>query len=868
MSDNEESLCKYGTPLPAYDEDDIPSKKPISVEDQIVLDVNGKRRFHGAFTGGFSAGYWNTVGSAEGWTPTEFKSSRTEKSVPAKMQTAMDFMDDEDLSEFGIAPQRVQARDDFAAAGSKRRIAQHRPSDGPIPGQPVLRALLEPAKEKTVVRMLKQMGWREGQGIGERQTRTEKKKAKDRNQKEKYVMKMYGCELPGTSSGTLHESDTESDLSDNEVTFAPDDFDPFVASVKINTFGLGYTGLARNEAPNSQRFNLFETLEVVDRNNKKLSIRGQAFGIGALEDDDDEDIYFKDDMSKYDFSLESSSKMPETVKSKDQIGNIEGFCAAAKQGKQIKKVFRVTLPENFVPRNWSQRRTRFEPVNEVESNLKEKNHYKIQGLGRHDHDPKTRGAILGEVSITPVTNVFNQRADNLIVKKTLDADMSANTKSGMKDAHHSRSLVNYFYNEGSTKDGFKPFLADAEKQERYEKFVLFKTTEKYPSSETYLNSLQPLGMSTWDREREFKEFVQAQRMYRPLDGLMSDRFVTESNVMAEKESSNNENLTDIKMKRTKSMWKPSKDLCKRFNVPEPFGGLMEEEKIEPKAKFSVFDYLEAPTNTRANFVTPVVVPKQLSKPTESKDVQHRRSARDFFVPKQEADPKLSPGVASRAVPVIASTNVTNQKSLSQLEQQVLDSVNKKPEDKKDLFKSIFCSSDEEEEPISMKPADATQIHQNEKLKLIESFTAIKPASQLNVLRNNSPPRGIFKSILELNPPQTLHQLEKTNDTQNYTSDSDDDTSEDDGSYGPKLPSRNSLVASDSNNTGVSISNNKLDVQMLGKSSSSRHLEEEWVEKNKLASPTGSKSKKKKHKEHKKSKKHKKDKKKLKHKDKR
>lgn len=48
--------------------DEIPSKKPIQIEDQIVKDENGRRRFHGAFTGGFSAGYWNTVGSKEGST--------------------------------------------------------------------------------------------------------------------------------------------------------------------------------------------------------------------------------------------------------------------------------------------------------------------------------------------------------------------------------------------------------------------------------------------------------------------------------------------------------------------------------------------------------------------------------------------------------------------------------------------------------------------------------------------------------------------------------------------------------------------------------------------------------------------------------
>lgn len=59
--------------------DVIPTKKPITVADQIAVDANGKRRFHGAFTGGFSAGFWNTVGSLEGWKPKEFKSSRSEK---------------------------------------------------------------------------------------------------------------------------------------------------------------------------------------------------------------------------------------------------------------------------------------------------------------------------------------------------------------------------------------------------------------------------------------------------------------------------------------------------------------------------------------------------------------------------------------------------------------------------------------------------------------------------------------------------------------------------------------------------------------------------------------------------------------------
>jgi hypothetical protein len=36
------------------------------VWNQQVTDEKGRRRFHGAFTGGFSAGYYNSVGSKEG----------------------------------------------------------------------------------------------------------------------------------------------------------------------------------------------------------------------------------------------------------------------------------------------------------------------------------------------------------------------------------------------------------------------------------------------------------------------------------------------------------------------------------------------------------------------------------------------------------------------------------------------------------------------------------------------------------------------------------------------------------------------------------------------------------------------------------
>ena len=60
MSDDEDDYVSFGKVLKPIDESTAPRKRPITVEEQIVTDENGRRRFHGAFTGGFSAGFFNT----------------------------------------------------------------------------------------------------------------------------------------------------------------------------------------------------------------------------------------------------------------------------------------------------------------------------------------------------------------------------------------------------------------------------------------------------------------------------------------------------------------------------------------------------------------------------------------------------------------------------------------------------------------------------------------------------------------------------------------------------------------------------------------------------------------------------------------
>ena len=65
-------------------------------------------RFHGAFTGGFSAGYFNTVGSEEGFQPKTFVSSAKDKAARQK-ETISNLMDEEDWGTtqnlFAVQPQ-------------------------------------------------------------------------------------------------------------------------------------------------------------------------------------------------------------------------------------------------------------------------------------------------------------------------------------------------------------------------------------------------------------------------------------------------------------------------------------------------------------------------------------------------------------------------------------------------------------------------------------------------------------------------------------------------------------------------------------------------------------------------------------------
>lgn len=340
--------------------DAFPKKRPISIEEQIATDAQGRRRFHGAFTGGFSAGFFNTVGSLEGWTPAEFKSSRSDK-ADRKVQRPEDYMDEEDVGEFGIAPQVVRAKDEFA---NKKKRKKKLFADGPIPGEPVLETLLSSGNETVGYLLLRNMGLKHG-GEGE--------------ESEASGAKVYGCEMP-----KIQETNKPYEVVQYPI---PEIYKEFLNKPKSNTFGLGYSGLDKSHISLFQSTNLV----VKERDNKKLSISGQAFGVGAFEEED-EDIYSKDNMSKYDFELTAEATTTKNT-TKDQESTVFELFKLAKDKLSLGEHFPPpVLPHSFSGKH-NVKKSRFEPLPEEKTAVVE----------RKKIDANIRAKYLGEEQSQIVT---------------------------------------------------------------------------------------------------------------------------------------------------------------------------------------------------------------------------------------------------------------------------------------------------------------------------------------------------------------------------------------------------------------------------------------------------------------------------------
>lgn len=152
------------------------------------------------FGSGFSAGYFNTVGSIHGFTPASFKSSRTagRKTV---QQRPEDFMDEEDLQEHMQLGINVRNETLFATTADELAARPSEVAPGIIVSAPVVRSI--------GIMLMQRMGWIRSDPIG-----------KPRLQQRQYTVEL--------------------DPSTQQSSAAP----------KANVYGLGYIP-SKNERLNS-----------------------------------------------------------------------------------------------------------------------------------------------------------------------------------------------------------------------------------------------------------------------------------------------------------------------------------------------------------------------------------------------------------------------------------------------------------------------------------------------------------------------------------------------------------------------------------------------------------------------------------------
>ncbi|XP_064867285.1 G patch domain-containing protein 1 [Oncorhynchus nerka] len=639
-SDSDGDFVTFGTPLEPLEEDE-PLRKPVPLHEQTVKDEKGRyQRFHGAFTGGFSAGYFNTVGTKEGWTPATFVSSRQQK---AGRQNARpeDFMDEEDLGDHGIAPRQITTTADFAS-GRKDVIRDKARAitslSAPIPGDTVLEDLVAPARSSMGVELLRKMGWKDGQGVGPRVKRRLCKQRADS------ATRAFGsASPPNGSSGSQDEEDGE--FVPENVTFAPKDVTPIDFTPKVDLHGLGYRGLnplaALRGGPGAGHINLFtvdsdrtNSLFGEDRKGQRRrgGVAGQGFGVGAMEDDD-EDIYHRDIMSNYDTVLggeepgdglygwtapqQYNRKKKDHSKDAAYLGKIlEGFTLASDK-LETKTIFPPpNLPRDFRPVHY------FRPVVDLSSvspmvaqALQTSRGHMAQEEpskgGRHQLDSAQRRELLGEATLqgpSSVFDLFSVLGSCQITESLLNPSRFAPHAEQQQEA---LSVWSGPTAQAQTGQTFKPFERTPHKQARYDLYI---DQLKQGDRDALELSLDPT-MTEWERGRERDEFVRAALLYKPSSSSLSCRFTrgkqddaVEANtveVTRDLENDVDDKQAAVKMKmfgkltRDTFEWHPDNLLCKRFNVPDPYpgSGFVGMPKVK-RDKFSVFNFLtvsESPT---------------------------------------------------------------------------------------------------------------------------------------------------------------------------------------------------------------------------------------------------------------------------------
>ncbi|KAH8709410.1 WHI2-like protein P4H10.16c [Beauveria bassiana] len=526
-SDQHAPYAAFGTPLPDENEGrDDGSYLPLWKQD--VRDERGRKRLHGAFTGGWSAGYFNTVGSKEGWTPSTFVSSRNSRNKFDQRtieQRAQDFMDDEDLADAAEA-QQLKTSQAFAGFGSS---ADDQGQAGGLTG------LLKTEGDTMGLKLLRRMGWKDGQGIGPKVRRTARL-----------------------------ESNISSQADDLTYLFAPDDTDMIRFVRKTDRMGLGYQGEAK--LGKSQPENGSDKEDEVDfLAPRKLSAPGMklkdksklqrgGMGVGILNDNgsDDEDPYEMGPKISYNRVLggDKKKKKKATAVANPSLGAAPVFLPkGARAGRSLHRCHDGRLPlDGFmlakavddltallskykplgVPEGWTSTKSAISR-SEGSAYQPAADAAKVSTL-----DPRSRAAILGEKAL-PGKSVFDfisaAARDQLVTASgkanlppglgEVPAEYALSQEEKLKALWEQVPKVDKDTAIAAISRGSSgPYADDERKRNRYRAYLEHGANQDRPLP------AKAVGLSDDDYLREMTEFYNCARIFKPMTGFMASRFTT------------------------------------------------------------------------------------------------------------------------------------------------------------------------------------------------------------------------------------------------------------------------------------------------------------------------------------------------------
>ncbi|CAK9043013.1 unnamed protein product [Durusdinium trenchii] len=574
-----------GQAVARYDVDELDdlgkrSKRERYVEvkrpDGTIAKARGERTFYGAFEGGFSAGYWNTVGSKEGWEPASFSSSRSKRHADAAPRVE-DYMDEEDLRDHRSSRKTITARDEFAArndsAGGKAGSAalttgvshdlEEELFGANRLGTRLLRASVVPVPSQKDV---------------------PNSAASDTAPKKK----SYGCAPPPpgyrageTAEGSLGFKVEEQGkrLADFHSSQAPSMEPALEAELerlwhcKNDLQGIGYfLGAGLGSAIPSNRRLYMSNARGRNMASTTKAIGYSQFGTGVLDQDEYdawEEVYEHETDKRMHYHEEARYAL-ENGPQVTGVSTVAGFVKAERPDRDPSDFSRWHPPP--VPRSEEHRKL-----------LEFQDKHGRQRL----MDPSFRAQLLGEQTRIPPDAAAPAAPAAAPVDAATAAQRSAEPLWQAVPEHQKQNLLNALgrnFVVGATQDmdgkaaRHEPFKSasdqrrpeDPSKQKRYAKFCL-----AMEGKAAFSEALQAEpSLSEAQRESEVVEFGRVYRSFR-------QQHPNEDIAKALEEKTCTASAPVVR--RTVTPWVPDKLLCRRWNVPEPRpSGFSDRPANEPK----------------------------------------------------------------------------------------------------------------------------------------------------------------------------------------------------------------------------------------------------------------------------------------------